>query len=141
MTTANVPENLINECLDEVVVHGSDDWVMLTQLDATVTGAAGRYEIAMSPDERVSVGLEAVKRAFEQRLMVAGDVLEHEPGFVRWELSRSAAVERIGREWRAAGGRLEMGDVCWLANTPEGDTRAERVRDEVNARLGWPGCH
>lgn len=70
--------------------------------------------------------------------MSVGDVLDHEPGFVPWELSLSAALERIRTEWTAGGGQLQMGEVCWLANTPEGDAHAETVRDEVNARRRWP---
>lgn len=65
MTSHCVPERVITESVDETVVRGSDDWVMLSEVDATVTWTANRYRAVLSPDEKISVSLEVVRRALE----------------------------------------------------------------------------
>jgi hypothetical protein len=137
MTGDGIPEEVLGEILDELVVRGSDDWVMLTEVDASVRNAAARWGIVISPETRIEVDLEVVRRALESGLMIAGDVVDHAPGFVPWALSVPASLARISREWRAAGESLQMGDICWLANTSKGEARAESVHDEVNSRTGW----
>jgi hypothetical protein len=132
-----IHDAIMGEILDELAVRGSDDWVMLTEVDASVRKAAARHHIALSLDRRIAVGLEVLRRALECGLMIAGDVVDRAPGFVRWDLGLPATLERIGREWNATGADLQMGDIAWLANTPAGETRAEDALGRVNARDGW----
>ncbi len=132
MTSHELPETVIAEALDEVVVRGADDWVMLTEVDACLISAAARHDVAL--EDRVEVALEVVRRALEDGLMVAGDV--GDAGFAPWNSSPTAAFARIADEWRAIGPSLTMGDIGWLDTTPAGEARADEVRDQVNARAG-----
>jgi hypothetical protein len=70
--------------------------------------------------------------------MTAGSVSAQTPGFVGWDVDVPAAIDRIETGWRASSEKLEMGDLCWLANTPKGEASAEGAVQEVNARVGWP---
>jgi hypothetical protein len=136
MISPGVPEEVLGEILDELVVRGSDDWVMLVEVDASVVRATARARMLVSSDARIGMSMEVLHHALGCGLMVAGDVIDR-AGFQQWKLSAATSLERIGREWRAAGASLQMGDICWFANTTKGETRAERVRDTVNARADW----
>ncbi len=138
MTVEGVTEATIQEMLDDLVVRGADDWVMLSELGGIVTSEALRHDVDLPPSERITVGVEIVRRVLERGFMTPGSVGMQPPGFVPWNVDPATAIEQIDRAWRVAGENLAMGDVCWLANTPDGDVYAERVRQEVNARVGWP---
>ncbi len=135
---AGVDDALIQEMLDDLVVRGSDDWVMLTEVDWVVKSNASRHGLDLDVPARITVGIEVLRRALGSELMVAGDVIDEPQGFVPWGVDSSVALERIESGWRVAGDGLQMGDVGWLANTPEGSRLAEGVLDEVNARADWP---
>lgn len=135
--TADVTDNLLEEMLQELVVDGADDWVMLDGVANTVTTTTERHGIQqLGIDDRISVGLDLIRLALERELMVAGDVRDP-VGFVAWGVDEAATLDRIERGWRDAGDDLAMGDVAWLANTPAGDAYAETVLDAVNDRHGW----
>ena len=126
------------EMVDDLLVRGSDDWVMLTELDWVVKSNATRYGVSLDPSARISVGIEVLRRVIENGLMQPGDVIKEPPEFVTWDLSGPAALERIESGWRALGENLQMGDVCWLENTSAGDSHAEAVLEQVNRRANWP---
>ena len=134
--TGEVTDSLLEEMLEELVVDGSDDWVMLAGVANTVTTTAARHGMKLRVDDRIRVGLELIRLSLERELMVAGDVRDP-GGFVPWGVDEPATLDRIERGWRNAGENLEMGDVAWLANTPAGDAYAETVLDAVNDRQGW----
>lgn len=135
--TADVTDDLLEEMLQELVVNGADDWVMLDGVAHTVTTTTERHGIQqLGIDDRISVGLDLIRLALKRELMVAGDVRDP-VGFVAWSVDEAATLDRIERGWRNAGDNLAMGDVAWLANTPAGDAYAETVLDAVNHRHGW----
>lgn len=39
-------------------------------------------------------------------------------------------MEKVERDWRALGRPPDLGDVCWLANTAAGDTRAKAIVEQ-----------
>jgi hypothetical protein len=134
MTSDPLPDAVIGEALDEVVVRAADDWVMLSEVDGCVSSAAARHDVALLPGVRIEAGLEVVRRVLEGGLMVAGDVADS--GFTPWESTPAEAFERIAREWREAGTGLTMGDIGWLDTTRAGEAHADRARDAVNVRAG-----
>ena len=134
--SAAVTPDLLEEMLDDLVVDGSDDWVMLGSVGGTVTTTTERHGIQLRLDDRISAGLDVIRLALVRELVIAGDVRDPE-GFVPWASGEAATLDRIERGWRDAGESLVMGDVAWLANTPAGDAYAETVLDAVNDRHGW----
>jgi hypothetical protein len=132
----DVGNTVIQEMVDELVVRGADDWVMLSEVDRLVATNAARHGFDLSESARITVGLEVIRAAIERGLTDTGDVSESPPGFVPWSVPLPVAIERIGREWRATG-ELKMGDVCWFANTNDGDAYAAKVVTSVDARRDW----
>lgn len=129
-----IEDALIQGMVDDLVVRASDDWVMLVELDNVVRRIADMHLVDLGSDERFSAGLEVIGRAFDAGLMIPGDVLAPS-GFVPWPVDHKTALERIGREWRQLGRDLEMGDVCWLANTEAGNAYADELSSKRDDRL------
>ena len=101
---AGVDDALIQEMLDDLVVRGSDDWVMLTEVDWVVKSNASRHGLDLDVPARITVGIEVLRRALGSELMVAGDVIDEPQGFVpmgRRFLSRSRKDrKRLASRWR-----------------------------------------
>jgi hypothetical protein len=136
--TCHVGDMVIEEMVEDLIVRGSGDWVMLTEIDWVAKSNASRHGVRLDVPARITVGVEVLRRVLERGFMIPGDVLAGPSGFVAWDSDWSVALERIQSGWQIAGENLQMGDVCWLANTPHGDRHAETILDEVNARAGWP---
>jgi hypothetical protein len=115
------------DIVDEVLVSGLDDWVMLVQVESLVRQGRG----GLSPDTAIGETVGAVAEMLTGGLVEVGDVREP-AGFMPWGVPPADAVARIRSEWRALGRDLEMGDICWLSNTALGDERAAQIRDERN---------
>ena len=133
-----IGDDIYEEMIDELLVDGSDDWLMLTNVASRVQQNARRHDIELATSDRITVGIEVLQRVIQSGLMRPGDIAPETHAFVPWDLSDSEAIERIDEGWRLAGDHLQMGDVCWLDNTAEGLRHAERVHAAVCARLGWP---
>jgi hypothetical protein len=129
-----ISEDVIQEMIDDLVLRATDDWVMLVEVEEVVKRNAARNGLVLDVLARITTGLELIRRGNEVGLVIPGDVIDTSPGFVPWDMSLPDALERIEREWRAAGDNLQIGDVCWLANTPAGDVYAQVVRNRVDAR-------
>jgi hypothetical protein len=138
VTIEGVTEDSLEEMVDDLVVRGSDDWVMLSEVSWLVTNNALRHGIELQTQARITVGLEVLRRALERGLVSPGSVEKQAPTFIPWNVDPSSAIEQIEQSWRSVGENLQMGDVCWLANTPAGNSLAEIVRPKVNARADWP---
>jgi hypothetical protein len=111
-----------DEIVDGVLVSGLDDWVMLVQVEALVRRAHSEAALAQLILETVAV-IEAMTSS---GLVEVGDVRDR-AGFMAWNVSPADAAARIRSEWEGLGRSLEMGDICWLSNTAQGDRRAERL--------------
>lgn len=137
MTHPGLDGAAMQQMIDDLVVRASEDWVMLTEVDWIVKNHLSRHDADVSVESRVDVGLDILSRVFQCGLMRAGTVSDQPPGFEPWDGAWPEVISRIERGWRERVGSLQMGDVCWLANTASGDSRAEAVRTEVNERARW----
>ena len=109
--------------IDEVLVRGLDDWVMLTEVEFVVRRATP----GAGPDQLVAESVDLIEAMLGDGLVEVGEVREDAGGFVRWTLAPTEAAARITSEWRNLGRDLNLGDVCWLSNTAAGDERARQV--------------
>lgn len=108
-------------CVNEILLSGLDDWIQASEVDSvarTVGGAATEAEVQQ-------LSLEIIRKVIKDGLMEVGDVTAQ--GFHAWDLSADDALERIEREWKALGRNPNLGEICWLSNTEEGDKRARRL--------------
>lgn len=108
--------------IDELLIRGVDDWVTAADVAWLAKSVAG----ATSDEDVLDVATTIIKEVMNEGLMQVGDVTDG--GFFEWDLSPEDALERVIREWRTLGRSPDLGEVCWLANTPAGDARAEVVR-------------
>ncbi|MFN7148152.1 MAG: hypothetical protein ACK4V6_01595 [Microthrixaceae bacterium] len=115
------PERMIRALLE----RGKDDWVMAADV-AWIAHAIGG---ATSDDGIRSVSLGLIERALRDELMRIGDVTDG--GFLPWEASPDQALRRVEASWRGLGRLPDLGEVCWLENTEEGDAFATSL-DEVS---------
>jgi hypothetical protein len=109
---------LINQIVDDVLDAGLDDWLMASMVLSIVMIATN----AGSSDEASEMTLSVIATMLDEGLVQAGDITEGR--FERWEISTSEAMRLIETEWHQVRGRPDLGEVCWLNNTPAGDTRA-----------------
>ena len=86
-----------------------------------VAGIAGETGGAVTDDENRRLSLELIRAVVRRGLMELGQLREETRGFVAWELSPDAALERVASDWPAAGPDPRRDDICWLNNTAEGD--------------------
>ncbi len=107
--------------IDELLVLGVDDWVMAADVAWLAKSIGG----AASDEDVLDLAIAVIEEVVTRALMQIGDVTDG--GFFEWDVSAQDAVERVAREWRALGRSPDLGEVCWLANTPAGDARAEVV--------------
>jgi len=112
--------------IQEIVLKkGEADWVYLAEVASLVQ--RDRSE----GDERTVMErtLHLVRELAEAWLVVIGDLSGPDGKFSPWQLSVTDTVERIRREWMALGRPINVGDVCWLSNTLDGDKRAVSLPD------------
>ncbi len=107
--------------LDDLVQRGLADWVTYGEAEAAIESNLGIGET-----DTLGLVLSVFKRVLELRLMEFGEVSED--GFHNWGLDMTGTLDRI-RDRRVHLDHVPWpGDVCWLANTPEGNERAIRSR-------------
>lgn len=107
--------------VDELVVRGTDDWVMAADVAWIITDG-----FSSSSEEQIfETSLGVIRIVLDRGLMEVGDVTDE--GFVPWELPAHEALTRVEHKWRELGRFPDLGEVCWLANTDLGDERAGRV--------------
>ncbi|MBA3947899.1 MAG: hypothetical protein H0X37_25520 [Herpetosiphonaceae bacterium] len=107
---------------NELLIDGLDDWVYLAQLKGILLHVAGITNEQVIMEEALAT-LDVVLRA---GFVEIGDVIKN-VGFVPWNMSIEAALDRVRREWQQLNGGPSLGDICWLQNTPKGNCEAEKV--------------
>lgn len=132
MASRQVPEQMVNEVLEELLDAGLYDWVMLTDLESFMTHTAEVDGVELDAEMRYGIGIEVLRRAFAEALAVAGTVKRGE-GFQSWPVDAATALQRIEAGWREAGEHLNMGDVAWIATTAKGKERATAARRRRSA--------
>lgn len=108
----------------ELLLAGLDDWVHLPEI-AWIAKSVGGADVK---EDAVKLSTKVIRILVEEGLMEIGEVTEG--GFFEWDLSLDRAIERIEGEWLALERDPLPGDVFWLANTSEGDTRAKNLLRE-----------
>jgi len=110
----------MNAMMREILQRGLADrsplsevaWVVASN-NPGLTPAQGRQEV-----------LRVVGWLLESGYVVVGDLFVEPRGFRPWGLSVAETIDRIRRRWEDLDRPLDLGDVCWLQNAPEGDRRA-----------------
>lgn len=110
--------------IEELLIRGADDWVMAADVAwlARSVGGAG------TDQEVMNLSIQTIREVVAEGLMELGDVTDG--GFLEWDLPPEASIEKVERDWTALGRHPDLGDVCWLANTPAGDTRANAIIEQ-----------
>jgi hypothetical protein len=118
---------MATELISELLDRGLDDWIQLAEVVSLVHPSVG----ALQSDAQVKdATLEMVRHMVEHGLVHVGDVTAD--GFVPWGLGRDETIERIRQRWNDLPGSPGLGEVCWLANTTEGDARAHRLNTSAD---------
>jgi hypothetical protein len=109
-----------DECLMQILRRGLDDWIQAAEV-ASVVRSCG----VQSTHEGIErAALEMISELLRRNLMKAGDVTAK--GFSEWDMPSDDAVEHIVRAWTKLGRSPDLGEVCWLCNTPQGDALARQ---------------
>jgi hypothetical protein len=113
------------ERYEDLLIAGLDDWLHI----ADVT-----YHLGLPRDRKDAAcqAEAAIRDLVEKGLVLVGDVTGDR--FVAWDGSAGAIGRRVLTAWEALDHDPVPGDVCWLANTAEGD----RLAREGLAERGEP---
>ena len=107
--------------LDELIVSGADDWLMVVE----VTWVAKSMGGARTPNTIQELSLELIRELIVREMVIVGDVDER--GFQPWNLDISETLELIEKRWKSLSREPTLGDVCWLNLTPKGELRAAEI--------------
>ncbi len=112
---------VISPWLAELVVAGTDDWILATD----VLGVVARSE-SEDPVVLRAGWIGLVSEGVALGLLEPGHVAQG--SFHPWGLSMADAVCRMIAELDRIGiESIGLGDVVWLRNTAEGEAAAERL--------------
>ncbi|MFP4513022.1 MAG: hypothetical protein ACLFRV_08770 [Acidimicrobiales bacterium] len=101
--------------------RGQDDWVMAADVAWIARDVGG----AESDDEVRDKSVELIDAVLRDEMMRIGDVTDG--GFFPWDADTDQALRRVEASWRDLGRFPDLGEVCWLENTAEGDALAARL--------------
>lgn len=107
------------EAEHSVLLAGVDDWIGLW----TVVREVKERRPGLSPEELRGIVVNLVRELVEKNCVQIGRP-DAEGKFEPWDESAGDAAARIDREWRALGRDPDIGEICWLENTPCGDRLA-----------------
>jgi hypothetical protein len=105
---------------EKILKLGEDDWVYLAQAAALVR----KQQPDAAEETVIDATVSAVSELLANGLVAIGDLSEISGEFEPWALPGGRALERLKQEWVALPRRINLGDVCWLANTLKGDATA-----------------
>ncbi len=114
---------ILSSCIDEILLLGLDDWIQASEIASVARTVGG----ARSENQVRALSIEIIRAVVQGGLMKAGNVTQD--GFREWGQSPNDAVERIAGQWAALGRGPDLGEICWLSNTEEGDRRARRLEN------------
>jgi hypothetical protein len=105
----------IEDIEKEVLSDGVIDWVMARSVAWSVHNDN-------DPDRTTNTratAIEVIRRLATRNLVEIGNVTES--GFVPWMGSVDDRMARLDSEWPRCIMIPEVGNVCWISNTVEGD--------------------
>jgi hypothetical protein len=106
----------------ELLTFGLDDWIGLW----IVAKFIREDHPELNADEVRELGIARIRKLISRGYLKTGDVRAN--GFHAWNESAGAAVGRIDREWQGLGRDPNLYEICWFANTAQGDTIAKARR-------------
>ena len=106
--------NARDQCVNEILLAGSDDWVYLAEALRIVEVNTGEH-----PSSAMRITLDIVRELLEGDLVQVGDVTD--VGFQAWKMSTDECLRRIEAECEALGREPSLGEICWLQNTEAGN--------------------
>jgi hypothetical protein len=65
--------------------------------------------------------LESIREMLEAGVAVVGQPSQDGHGFDTWNLSPSAAIERIASEWKELGRDPDLWEIAWFTTSAAGD--------------------
>jgi hypothetical protein len=116
---------------DEILARGQADWVhfaealWLVNKWSSATGLNTRREL-----------IRILRSLLSEGLIEIGTVSK-DAGFRPWVLTENQIIDRVLEDWDSLGRNPLPGDVCWLANTPAGDARAEELLSNPDPAKKW----
>lgn len=120
---------VIQECIDDLVMRGCDDWVYAAEV-AFVAREVGRAQTA---DEIRELSLKVIRELVERSLMEVGDLPTEGNRLKLWPLTPHECLNRIEREWKNLGRNPSISEICWLQNTDNGSALGESLLKSRNA--------
>ena len=111
---------------EKILKTGEDDWVPLI----VVVGLVRQQMPDAQEGSVIESTLRIIGELVNAGLMTIGDLSGPKGGFKSWRLSPTEALHRIRGEWLALNRPISLGDVCWLANTDEGNAKAALLSSE-----------
>ena len=113
---------LVGAIVEEVLLHGLDDWVQA----ADIVGLIVEAGVPCRSDGIWPLYRSVISVVLSEGLMDIGDVSED--GFKSWKLDSDAALSKLDTEWARLDGLPDLGEVCWLSNTEAGDAQANQTK-------------
>ena len=80
---------------------------------------------AATQEEIRNLSLELIREAVQRGLMKIGDV--DQDGFHEWNVPSDKALERVERKWLNLKEGPNLGEICWMSNTEQGDQHAKKL--------------
>jgi hypothetical protein len=113
---------IIQDCLDDLLIRGLDDWIQASEV-ASVTRIIG----GKNSDETVrDLSIQLIRTLLESGFVEVG-MVEKQKGFIPWKVSVDDAMQRIERDWFSRPTGPGLGEVCWLNLTEKGESQAKRL--------------
>lgn len=113
----------LKACLDEIVKLGAEDWLDASSVASVAITVGG----AASVDSIRELSIRFISEAVRRGLVEIGDLDDRIRGFRKWPVAADRAIARIQQDWESLGRNPSVGEVCWLANTREGDALAREL--------------
>jgi hypothetical protein len=111
--------------IESILISGSDDWVYLAEVSDLVRDKTP----TSSETEHMELTLSVISELVRNGWMEIGDLpaTGTDGKFRPWKLSVDESLARIRKEWVALRKPINLGEICWLAITPAGDAKAEKL--------------
>jgi hypothetical protein len=113
--------NKIELCVNEMLIHGSDDWVQAAEVVSIITS----LNLAEDDSEIKKVFFTAVGQVLESGVMEIGDLSDD--GFQAWPENPNKVMEKLNKRWDALNRLPKLWELCWLCNTQKGNEIAKTL--------------
>jgi hypothetical protein len=116
---------------DEILARARADWVHF----AEALWLIDKWSSKRGLDTRQEL-IRVFRSLISEGFIEVGDVSK-EAGFRSWNLPEGEVIGRVLSEWDSLARAPLPGDVCWLANTREGDRRADELLSHPDPAKKW----